>query len=177
MFSNFHNKTRVLIFSKNAVLAPFFLHILNFHGKDFNFISSENLSEIPQEDFVIFAASTPNFFENFKPNIALVSSDIPQEELDILGNQMTSGGVLIFPEVLNAENETQNTFFRKLEFAQTEIKNEGVNFSFKTSMGFLPFPNNDKFLAENLEGLKLLAQQFGIMEEEFYEAVMEFNPS
>jgi UDP-N-acetylmuramate: L-alanyl-gamma-D-glutamyl-meso-diaminopimelate ligase len=64
-----------------------------------------------------------------------------------------------------------------LEFAQTEIKNQGENFSFKTSMGFLPFPTQDKFLAENLEGLKLLAQQFGIMEEEFYEAVMEFNPS
>lgn len=177
MFNNFHNKTRVLIFSKNAFLAPFFLHILNFHGKDFDFITSENLSEIPQEDFVIFAASTPDFFQNFKPNIALASSEISQEELDILGNQMTSGGVLIFPENLNPENESQNTFFRKLEFAHAEIKNEGENFSFKTSMGFLPFPNNDKFLAENLEGLKLLAQQFGIMEEEFYEAVMEFDPS
>ena len=177
MFSNFHNKTRVLIFSKNAVLAPFFLHILNFHGKDFHFISSENLSEIPQQDFVIFAASTPDFFENFKPNIALASSEISQEELNILGNQMTSGGVLIFPENLNPENESQSTFFRKLEFGQTETKNEGENFSFKTSLGFLPFSTHDKFLAENLEGLKLLAQQFGIMEEEFYEAVMEFSPS
>ena len=90
---------------------------------------------------------------------------------------MTSGVDLIFPDVLNSENETQITFFWKLEFAETEIKNDGENFSFKTSMGFLPFPKNDRFLAENLAGLQLLAQQFGIMEEEFYEAVMEFNPS
>jgi len=177
MFSKFHNKTRVLIFTKNAVLTPFFLHILNFHGKNFDLISSVETEEIPSEDFVILAASEANFFENYKPNIALTTSETSQEELDLLCNSMTSGGVLIFPDVLNSENETQITFFRKLEFAETEIKNDGENFSFKTSMGFLPFPKNDRFLAENLAGLQLLAQQFGIMEEEFYEAVMEFNPS
>ncbi|WP_226064154.1 hypothetical protein [Kaistella polysaccharea] len=177
MFSKFQSKTRVLLFSKTPSVRPFFLQVLNFHGKQFDYFSSNQDLEISENDFVILESFDPEIVKNFKPNIAVVTSEVEQNDLNFVSNSMISGGVLIYPQTLNAEVEAPSAYFRKLEFTKTDYSQNGRNFLIKSPMGSIPFHTDDEILASNLSGLQLLAQQFGIMEEEFYEAVMEFTPA
>ncbi len=41
-------------------------------------------------------------------------------------------------------------------------------------MGSIPVNSTDENFLRNIEGIKLLSQQFGVMEEEFYEPVIGF---
>lgn len=177
IFGPFQNKTRVLIFSKTPEIASFFLHLLNFHGKSFDFISASTEQSAPENDFVILDSFDVNIFALFKPNIVLISSDIKQNEIEELDDNMTAGGVLIFPANINVDHEQQNSFYRKLEFTPTPFQKDGEFFLIDTSMGKIPVSAQEKILAEDLFGIQLLAQQFGIMEEEFFESVMEYVPS
>ena len=42
-------------------------------------------------------------------------------------------------------------------------------------MGEIPISTVDENLIKNIDGVKLLSQQFGVMEEDFYEPVMSFE--
>ena len=44
-----------------------------------------------------------------------------------------------------------------------------------TALGEIPLISTDESLIKNLDGIQLLCQQFGVMEEEFYEPVMNFQ--
>lgn len=173
----FHNKTRVLIFSKTPEIASFFLHLLNFHGKSFDFISDSTERYNSENDFVVLESFDFRIFALFKPNIVLLSSDIMQKDIEELDINMTAGGVLIYPANIIVENEHQNSFYRKLEFVHTPFQKDGDSFVIDTSMGKIPVAAREKIIAEDLKGIQLLAQQFGIMEEEFFESVMEYDPS
>ena len=88
---------------------------------------------------------------------------------------IVSGGVLVFPQ--NLENTVENTgqFFRKLSFDDFEIqKNNGI-VELSTEIGKIPLPFSDEILLKNLKGIKLICQQFGVLEEDFYEPLMSFE--
>ena len=69
----------------------------------------------------------------------------------------------------------QSVFFRKLEFPGTNFLKSNSNFILQTNIGAIPISSTDENLVQNIDGVKLLAQQFGVMEEDFYEPVMSFN--
>ena len=66
-------------------------------------------------------------------------------------------------------------FFRKLSFSNAEFKKDHHQIILQTEMGLIPINSSDENLVKNLEGIKLLSQQFGVLNEEFYEPVMGFN--
>lgn len=168
------NKTRVLMYTSVSSAMKILVSVLGFHNKNFDFFSENNFSKNPENDFVILETSDLKKAAAFKPNIVFISNEIPLENVIPFLPNITSGGVLIYPE--NIENEIENTenYFRKIPFSKSEFQKTNDSYLLNTEIGMIPLITIDENLIENVNGIKFLCQQFGIMEEDFYEAVMNF---
>ena len=71
--------------------------------------------------------------------------------------------------------ENSQKYFRKLPYKTPEYSIREGKVYLKTSMGEIPLSVFGKHNLLNMEGAKLICQQLGIMEEEFYEAIMSFK--
>jgi len=128
----------------------------------------------------------------YKPNIALIS-DIEQENINTpeafgkyinkfqeFVNSITAGGVIIYNqedvEVVKIIENTSN-YLRKIPYKTPnhEIINNQINLL--TDMGKIPLDLTifDIDNLQNVEAARHLCQQLGVMEEEFYEAIMSFK--
>lgn len=175
IFSSFRNKSRILIYSKTHSLAKCLVHILHFNEKNFDYILSGNATSVSDQDFIILESGLPEIAARFQPNIVLISTETKIEDLPNIMEHIVSGGVLVFPQ--NLENTVENTgqFFRKLSFDDFEVqKNNGI-VELSTEIGKIPLPFSDEILVKNLKGIKLICQQFGVLEEDFYEPLMSFE--
>lgn len=169
------NKTRVLLFTSQPSVSKLICEVLNFYGKEYDFFLQNRSSRIEENDFVIFETSELAHASQFHPNIVFISSEVDlQESISLLKN-ITPGGVLIYSSQFEEPIESSNNFFRKLPFSISVFKKENDQIILSTEMGSIPLSSTDEDLIKNLEGIKLLCQQFGVMEEEFYEPVMSFD--
>ena len=82
---------------------------------------------------------------------------------------------MVYPENMEETVDEAENYFRKLSFSNAEFKTEGEKILISTEMGEIPLASGDANLVKNINGIKLLCQQFGIMEEDFYEAMMSFD--
>ncbi len=188
-----------------TTITSMILHVLNFHGKDIDYMVGAQLEgfdcmvKITEDnDFMILEGdeylSSPidlrSKFLLYQPNIALISG-IAWDHINVFKtfddyidqfrkfvSTITPGGVLVYNEedaevvklVENAEN-----YFRKIPYKtpEYEIVNGVVNL--KTTMGDIPLSVFGAHNLLNLEGARMISTQLGIMEEEFYEAIMSFK--
>lgn len=188
-----------------TTITSMILHVLNFHQKDIDYMVGAQLEGFDcmvkiteQNDFMIlegdeYLSSTldpRSKFLLYQPNIALISG-IAWDHINVFKTfddyieqfrkfvaTITPGGVLVYNEedeevvkvVENAEN-----YFRKIPYKtpEYEIINEIVHL--KTEMGDVPLSVFGAHNLLNLEGARCICQQLGIMEEEFYEAIMSFK--
>lgn len=188
-----------------TTITSMILHVLNFHQKDIDYMVGAQLEgfdcmvKITEDnDFMILEGdeylSSPidlrSKFLLYQPNIALISGiawdhinvfktfDDYVEQFRKFVASITPGGVLVYNEedtevvkvVLSAEN-----YFRKIPYKtpEYEIVNGIVNL--KTDMGDIPLSVFGKHNLLNMEGARFICSQLGIMEEEFYEAIMSFK--
>ena len=188
-----------------TTITSMILHVLNFHQKDIDYMVGAQLEGFDcmvkitnDNDFMILEGdeylSSPidlrSKFLLYQPNIALISGiawdhinvfktfDDYVEQFRKFVASITPGGVLVYNEedaevvkvVLSAEN-----YFRKIPYItpEYEIVNGIVNL--KTDMGEIPLSVFGKHNLLNMEGARFICSQLGIMEEEFYEAIMSFK--
>lgn len=188
-----------------TTITSMILHVLNFHQKDIDYMVGAQLEGFDcmvkitnDNDFMILEGdeylSSPidlrSKFLLYQPNIALISGiawdhinvfktfDDYVEQFRKFVASITPGGVLVHNEedtevvkvVLSAEN-----YFRKIPYKtpEYEIVNGIVNL--KTDMGDIPLSVFGKHNLLNMEGARFICSQLGIMEEEFYEAIMSFK--
>ena len=188
-----------------TTITSMILHVLNFHQKDIDYMVGAQLEGFDcmvkitnDNDFMILEGdeylSSPidlrSKFLLYQPNIALISGiawdhinvfktfDDYVEQFRKFVASITPGGVLVYNEedaevvkvVLSAEN-----YFRKIPYhtPDYEIVNGIVNL--KTDMGEIPLSVFGKHNLLNMEGARFICSQLGIMEEEFYEAIMSFK--
>ncbi len=170
-FEKAQHKTRVLV-AGNEV-PQLLKNILNFHGKNF-----DEVTETPadtENDFALYFTHDIIAGSDFRPNIALITTPVNAEESQLLVSKMTSGGILIYPEnhvhFLEALQQTPN-YFRQLPYSTSEYSQKDGYFIAKTSLGELPLEIQELETMMHLEGLRLCCQQFGLLEEEFYEALL-----
>ncbi len=164
-------KTRVLLFSGNENIVRFFAHVLSFHRKEVDFYGKGPLTGA---DFIVFPSSDTGDASLIKANILLADSATSQAQLDVLATSVTSGGVLIFPDELSFDENIATAYYRRLPFEKpVRNKSSDGRFMLETMLGEIPVSND--ILLKDIAGLQLLAQQFGIMEEEFYEALLEYE--
>ena len=181
------------------------LHVLNFHNKEIDYMVGAQLEgfdcmvKITEDtDFMILEGDEylssaddrqPKFL-HYHPNIALISGiawdhinvfktfDDYLEQFRKFTESITSGGVLVYneedEEVVKIVENSQK-YFRKLPYKTPEYSIREGKVYLKTSMGEIPLSVFGKHNLLNMEGAKLICQQLGIMEEEFYEAIMSFK--
>ncbi len=173
IFSTTKNKTRVLIYTSHARLSDLVLEILSFVEKETAFYSEYEQFENPESDFAILQTSDLEQAVDFHPNIVFISEEINPENLGSLLKNITGGGVVIYPK--NAE-ETVNSaenYFRKLPYAEISFNQNAK--TWETEIGSVPLNISEDYFIKNLHGIQLLAQQFGVLDEEFFEPVMNFQ--
>ena len=175
IFEEFKNKTRVLVLSTQSSVIKLLLEVLSFHGKDFDYHLEDGEFKNTGNDFVILESSDIQKAASFEPNIVLISSEISDLNVHSVIEKITPGGVLVYHVDLAETIEQSTNFFRKLEFSGTDFSKINSIFNLQTNMGEIPISTVDENLIKNIDGVKLLSQQFGVMEEDFYEPVMSFE--
>lgn len=188
-----------------TTITSMILHVLNFHQKDIDYMVGAQLEgfdcmvKITEDnDFMILEGdeylSSPidlrSKFLLYQPNIALISGiawdhinvfktfDDYVEQFKKFVASITPGGVLVYNEedtevvkvVLSAEN-----YFRKIPYKTPEYEIVDGIVNLKTDMGDIPLSVFGKHNLLNMEGARFICSQLGIMEEEFYEAIMSFK--
>ena len=188
-----------------TTITSMILHVLNFHNKEIDYMVGAQLEgfdcmvKITEDtDFMILEGDEylssaddrqPKFL-HYHPNIALISGiawdhinvfktfDDYLEQFRKFTESITSGGVLVYneedEEVVKIVENCQK-YFRKLPYKTPEYSIREGKVYLKTSMGEIPLSVFGKHNLLNIEGAKLICQQLGIMEEEFYEAIMSFK--
>lgn len=175
IFEESKNKTRVLVLSSQPAVAQILLEVLQFHEKDFDFYLEDGSFKNSDTDFVILETSDIKEAASFEANIALITSEISGTDIVSVIGKITPGGVLVYHSNLSELVDQSANFFRKLEFPGTAFSKTDSTFTLQTNIGEIPISSSDENLIQNIEGIKLLSQQFGVMEEDFYEPVMSFK--
>lgn len=188
-----------------TTITSMILHVLNFHQKEVDFMVGAQLEGFDcmvklteDNDFMVLEGdeylSSPidlrSKFLLYQPNIALLSGiawdhinvfktfDDYVEQFRKFVASITPGGVLVYNEedsevvkvVENAEN-----YFRKMPYKTPEYEIANGKVLLKTEMGDIPLSVFGAHNLLNLEGARHICQTLGIMDEEFYEAIMNFK--
>lgn len=179
------NKTRVVISGtkKRTEITAIILHVLKFHKIETDFIFGENYNNAhltSKNDFIIIEGRPSANIENLHANIALISEIHETEDAEIYKNfinRITSGGVLVYNEentILAHLAENSENYFRKFPYKKPIIENKNNIFYLETELGNIPLQITDAELVYQLEGARYICQQLGILEENFYEALLNF---
>ena len=188
-----------------TTITSMILHVLNFHQKDIAYRVGAQLEGFDcmvkitdDNDFMILEGdeylSSPidlrSKFLLYQPNIALVSG-IAWDHINVFKTfddyidqfrkfvaSITPGGVLVYneedEEVVKVVESAEN-YFRKIPYKTPAYKIENGIVNLKTDMGDIPLSVFGKHNLLNMEGARFICSQLGIMEEEFYEAIMSFK--
>lgn len=183
IFEATKNKTRVVISGdqKRSEITSLILHVLNFHNIKTDVILGKNYEKASlstENDFVIIEAKSTENSENLHANIALISDISNHENAENYRNfirKITAGGVLVFNEENNTLKnlaDTSENYFRKFPYQRpyTTIKNEIIYLD--TELGEITLKNSDLELVNHIEGARFICQQLGILEENFFEALL-----
>lgn len=188
-----------------TTITSMILHVLNFHQKEVDFMVGAQLEGFDcmvkltnANDFIVLEGdeylSSPidlrSKFLLYQPNIALLSG-IAWDHINVFKTfddyieqfrkfvaSITPGGILVYNEedleVVKVVEEAEN-YFRKIPYKTPEYEIIDGQVFLKTEMGDLPLSVFGAHNLLNLEGAKNICLHLGIMEEEFYEAIMSFK--
>lgn len=188
-----------------TTITSMILHVLNFHQKEVDYMVGAQLEGFDcmvklteDNDFMVLEGdeylSSPidlrSKFLLYQPNIALMSGiawdhinvfktfDDYIEQFRKFVSSITPGGVLVYnqedAEVVKVVENAEN-YFRKIPYQTPnyEIVDEVVHL--KTEMGDIPLSVFGAHNLLNLEGARHICHTLGIMDEDFYEAIMSFK--
>jgi len=188
-----------------TTITSMILHVLNFHQKEVDFMVGAQLEgfdcmvKLTQDnDFMVLEGdeylSSPidlrSKFLLYQPNIALMSG-IAWDHINVFKTfddyieqfrkfvaSITAGGVLVYneedAEVVKVVESAEN-YFRKIPYKTPEYEIISGKVHLKTEMGDIPLSVFGVHNLLNLEGARHICRQLGIMDEDFYEAIMSFK--
>ncbi|OPC36476.1 peptidoglycan synthetase [Elizabethkingia meningoseptica] len=188
-----------------TTITSMILHVLHFHQKDVDFMVGAQLDGFDvmvklteENDFMVlegdeYLSSTldpRSKFLLYQPNIALISG-IAWDHINVFKTfddyidqfrkflaTITPGGSLVYneedEEVVKVVEGAEN-YFRKMPYRTPEYQITDGVVNLITSIGHIPLSVFGQHNLLNMEGARLICQQLGIMEEEFYDAIMSFK--
>lgn len=171
------NKTRVLLFGLPTTLSAIVFHILDFHSILTDIIT-ESHTLVRNSDFILLESDDISLGAALHPNIVFLGSHSVTEDYRSLIENISQGGILIFPEFVEQADKAvlmTNNYFRRMPYQPAEYQISGNHTDLTTPLGNIPVPFSAPEIFHDLEGARLFAQQMGIMEDEFYEALMNFH--
>ncbi len=176
MKNQYKQQTRVAVVGEGSEhIFNLTLSTLDFLGKTIDAVKFDETISHNQNDFVLLALDKNNDnICSLEPTIAVVT-DYSEHYPDFL-NSITSGGIVIY----NQENEkltkaiqSAEKYFRKIPFTTPDHQENGEMISLETDLGLISIKSSTQN-AQYIEATRLLCQQLGIQEEEFYEALLYF---
>ena len=172
----YSQQTRIAIIGKgNDFIFDLVSSVLEFVGKSIDLVKFGQVIRHHQKDFVMMAMDeNDELFLDYQPTLAVItdfSASYPQ-----FINQITSGGILIYnqnDEELGQSLQKAEKYFRKIPFTTPEHQINQQQLFLDTDLGeiAIPLPTENISL---IEASRLLCQQLGIQEEEFYEALINY---
>ncbi len=181
------------------------LHALNFHGHDCDYmvgaqldgfdtmvrITDHNEFMVIEGDEYLSSPLDPRpKFVHYKPNIALLSgiawdhyNVFPKYEdyfhqFELLMDCIDTGGLIIYneedPEVERVVKESKNEV-KQFPYSKPKYHVEDEHFVLETFEGDLELKVFGAHNMSNLEGARWICTQMGLTDEEFYEAIVEFE--
>jgi UDP-N-acetylmuramate: L-alanyl-gamma-D-glutamyl-meso-diaminopimelate ligase len=188
-----------------TTITSMILHVLNNYHQETDFMVGAQLQGFDcmvkisnENDFMILEGdeylsspidASPKFL-HYHPNIALISGiswdhinvfKTFKDYIDAFRNfikKITPGGILVYNEedenIVKLVEEAEN-YFRKIPYKTPNYDVKNGKTSVETEMGNLPLKIFGKHNLQNLEGARLVCNQLGILDEDFYEAMMSFS--
>ena len=179
VLNNYHQETDFMV---GAQLHGFDCMVKISNETDFMILEGDEYLSSPTD-------ASPKFW-HYQPNIALISGiswdhinvfKTFEDYLDAFRNfikKITPGGILVYNEedenVVKLVEEAEN-YFRKMPYKTPNYETKNGKTSVETEMGNLPLKIFGKHNLLNLEGARLVCNQLGILDEDFYEAMMSFS--
>lgn len=169
------NQTRVLILSDNPYYASLVVENFNRQSRalDYQLLNGES-EQNTGCDFFLYANSDPNTLLSYKPTIVLIGTDASAQLTTQQIESITPGGIIIYHssdsnvEQLLSESKT---YLRKIPFDDPTIS-QGL---LETPDGALPISEINESQKISISAAKELLQHMGIMDEEFYESLLDFS--
>ena len=188
-----------------TTITSMILHVLHFHNREEDYMVGAQLEGFDvmvrlseESDFMImegdeYLSSTldkrPKFLL-YQPNIALVSGiawdhinvfptfENYAEQFQLFVDSITNGGVVVYNqedmEVVKVVQKSQNPI-RKIPYkTPNHFIDDGITY-LETVDGPIPLAVFGKHNLSNMEGARLICNQLGIMDEDFYEAIQSFS--
>lgn len=181
------------------------LHALHYHNRECDFMVGAQLKGFNtmvkltnHNEFVLLEGDEylsspidrrPKFL-HYHPNIALLSgiawdhvNVFPEyadylKQFDLLLAAIDRGGAVIYnetdEEVKKVVHRTENEV-KKFAYGLPEYRIEDGKFILETEEGDVPLKIFGRHNVNNLEGARWICNQMGLMDEEFYEAISEFE--
>lgn len=181
------------------------LHVLHYHQRECDFLVGAQLEGFDtmvklteHNDFILLEGdeylsspldSRPKFL-HYQPNIALLSgiawdhfNVFPRYEqyyaqFEALLQSVDMGGAVVYnssdPEVRRCLEETTNEV-KKFAYDYPAYQVQEGQYSLETPEGEVPLQIIGRHNMNNLEGARLIANQMGVTDDEFYEAIAEFQ--
>lgn len=169
MCEGYRDKTRILILG--AVAGKLYRHILDFSGSEIDLVTPAS-SPSSSNDFALLISDEAESAAAFSPNIVLHT--LAQSGDKVL-EHLVAGGIYIFPENSETVDEPGAVFLRRIPYPVSSYNVAHASAVVTTELGPLPVSVNDTSLLDHLEGVRILCQHTGIMEEVFYEALMNYR--
>lgn len=188
-----------------TTITSMILHVLHYHDREEDYMVGAQLEGFDvmvrlsdDSDFMImegdeYLSSTldrrPKFLL-YQPNIALLSGiawdhinvfptfENYRQQFELFVDSITNGGVIVYNqddmEVMKVVQKSQNPI-RKIPYkTPNHIIIDGITY-LETSDGPIPLEIFGNHNLSNLEGARLICNQLGIMDEDFYEAIQSFK--
>lgn len=188
-----------------TTITSMILHVLHFHNREEDYMVGAQLEGFDvmvrlseESDFMImegdeYLSSTldkrPKFLL-YQPNIALVSGiawdhinvfptfENYAEQFQLFVDSITNGGVVVYNqedmEVVKVVQKSQNPIRRIPYKTPNHFIDDGITY-LETVDGPIPLAVFGKHNLSNMEGARLICNQLGIMDEDFYEAIQSFS--
>lgn len=188
-----------------TTITSMILHVLNAVGRKEDYMVGAQLEGYDvmvrlseDADFVIlegdeYLSSTLDRrpkFHLYQPHIALLSGiawdhinvfptfENYVEQFQIFANSMINGGILVYnkedAEVTKVVMKTSNPI-RKIPYSTPDFFVEDGTTFLNTQLGPMPLKIFGRHNLSNLEGARLICNQLGIMDEDFYDAIQSFE--
>lgn len=170
------DRTKVLLFGVHPTISELIVFVINYLQKDIDYFIDAQESDNGNE-FFLYQSIDSTIATFLPPTVAFLGSSHVISDYTSILNQITPGGILVYPEFntdLDLSVLQTTNFFRKIAFNKAEIIKNSNKLSLRSDMGEIPLSINDESAAQDLLGAQHLCQHIGIMEDEFYEALIAF---
>lgn len=188
-----------------TTITSMILHVLNFHIRDCDYMVGAQLEGfdtmvrltdhnefmlIEGDEYLSSPLDPRPKFVHYRPNIALLSgiawdhyNVFPEfaqylHQFELLMGYIEPGGQIIYneedPEVKNLVESTKHEI-KKFPYQTPSYQVENENFVLNTPEGDLELNIFGAHNMNNLEGARWVCSQMGITDDEFYEAIVEFE--